>query len=79
MLLTGYLVGVLRAWREELGGYDITMHGLGQNMETALRVWLCGDEIIWMKGNRKGLSSPLAYHLVIDSSRFAGGIQTPWE
>ena len=45
MLLTGYLVGVLRSWREELGGYEITMHGLGQNMETALRVLLCGDEI----------------------------------
>lgn len=53
MVLTGCLVGVLRSWWEELGGYDITMHGWGgENIETALRIWLCGGEIMWTKDSK---------------------------
>ena len=53
MILTGCVIGVSKKWWKELGGYDTSMSGWGgENIETSLRNWLCGGEILRVKESR---------------------------
>jgi glycosyltransferase involved in cell wall biosynthesis len=46
-VISGGLVATTRNWWRDSGGFDSGMHGWGgENTETALRVWLCGGDVI---------------------------------
>jgi len=46
-MISGGLLAVSRRWWKETGGYDEQMFGWGgENIDQAIRVWVCGGEIV---------------------------------
>lgn len=51
--ISGGLLAMSKRWWRESGGYDENMFGWGgENIDQALRVWLCGGEIVEARHSR---------------------------
>eukprot|EP00920_Eleutheroschizon_duboscqi_P019418 GHVT01045980.1.p1 GENE.GHVT01045980.1~~GHVT01045980.1.p1 ORF type:complete len:744 (+),score=47.18 GHVT01045980.1:700-2931(+) len=54
-VLSGGILAITRRWWEESGKYDDGMlEWGGENLEQALRLWMCGSEILYVNNSKVG-------------------------